>query len=185
MWDDVLRGFGVRVRPSGAMSYVVVCRAGTGRKAPLRKVTLGSVGKLTPDIARGLAKKALGAVARGKDPAAELAERREATTVKDLVEALLTEHVRLKLKPTTARRYEHLLNGALVAEVGKKRADGLTRAALARVHANMKETPVSANRMLNAVSSMYAFAQGKGVVPDGYNPAAKIARHGESRASAS
>jgi hypothetical protein len=35
VWDSKLPGFGVRVRPSGTMSYVVVYRAGTGRGAPL------------------------------------------------------------------------------------------------------------------------------------------------------
>jgi hypothetical protein len=30
-WDDTVSGFGVRVRPTGAKSYVVVYRAGAGR----------------------------------------------------------------------------------------------------------------------------------------------------------
>jgi Arm DNA-binding domain len=72
-WDSALTGFGVRVRPSGAMSYVVIYRAGVGRKAPVRKVTLGSVGKITPDTARELAQKALGSIAHGRDPSAERA----------------------------------------------------------------------------------------------------------------
>jgi hypothetical protein len=50
VWDDSLTGFGLRVRASGAKSYVVVYRAGTGRKAPVRKVTLGSTKKLRPTL---------------------------------------------------------------------------------------------------------------------------------------
>jgi hypothetical protein len=34
VWDAQLTGFGVRVRPSGAMSYVVSYRLGSGRAAP-------------------------------------------------------------------------------------------------------------------------------------------------------
>ena len=34
VWDSKLPGFGVRVRPTGAMSYVVVYRAGSGRAGP-------------------------------------------------------------------------------------------------------------------------------------------------------
>ena len=36
-WDETVSGFGVRVRPTGAKSYVVVYRAGTGRGAPVRR----------------------------------------------------------------------------------------------------------------------------------------------------
>ncbi len=42
VWDAKLSGFGVRVRPGGAMSYVVVYRAGSGRGAPARRYTIAS-----------------------------------------------------------------------------------------------------------------------------------------------
>ena len=48
-WDRDLKGFGLRVQPSGEKSYVVKYRAGTGRGAPTRRVTLGPVDTLTPD----------------------------------------------------------------------------------------------------------------------------------------
>src|SRR5215471_6632729 len=40
IWDDAVTGFGLRVRPSGAMSYVVVYRAGPGRGAAVRRYTM-------------------------------------------------------------------------------------------------------------------------------------------------
>jgi hypothetical protein len=43
VWDAAVTGFGLRVRPSGAMSYVVVYRAGPGRGAPVRRFTIASV----------------------------------------------------------------------------------------------------------------------------------------------
>src|SRR5215475_14957761 len=69
VWDSQLPGFGVRVRPSGAMSYIVVYRAGAGRGAPVRRYTIASVGKTTPEAARARAKAILGEVAHGYDPA--------------------------------------------------------------------------------------------------------------------
>ena len=62
-WDDTVSGFGVRVRPTGAKSYVVVYRAGSGRGAPVRRYTIAAVGKITPERARARAKVILGAVA--------------------------------------------------------------------------------------------------------------------------
>ena len=47
VWDRDLKGFGLRVQPTGEKSYVVKYRAGSGRNAPTRRVTLGPVGKLT------------------------------------------------------------------------------------------------------------------------------------------
>jgi integrase len=181
VWDAALTGFGVRVRPSGAKSYVVVYRAGNGRKAPVRKVTLGSVGKITPDLARDLAQKALGSVAHGKDPAADRVKNREGLTVKELVEKFIDEHVNLKLKPSTTTRYQHLLTYWVIPELGSSKADGLTRLAIAKLHGKKKHNPVSANRMLGAISSMYGFAQRRGIVPEGFNPASRIEKYTERR----
>jgi hypothetical protein len=47
VWDAALAGFGVRVQTTGAKSYVVKYRAGKGRGAPTRRVTLSRVGKIT------------------------------------------------------------------------------------------------------------------------------------------
>src|SRR5262245_44123589 len=98
VWDDTLIGFGVRVQPTGARSYVVKYRAGSGRGAPTRRVTLGRVGTLTPDEARALARKSLAAIAHGSDPAAVKAAERRASTLRELSELFLTEHVEAKRK---------------------------------------------------------------------------------------
>src|SRR5438105_13021344 len=80
VWDSSLAGFGVRVQTTGAMSYVVKYRAGSGRSAPTRRITLARTGTITPEEARALAKKTLGSVAHGADPAAQRAAERRAST---------------------------------------------------------------------------------------------------------
>lgn len=68
-WDDELRGFGVRVTPSGARSYVVQGRVkGIGKE---RRVTLGAHGRLTCDEARRKARAALVGLDEGVDPQVE------------------------------------------------------------------------------------------------------------------
>jgi len=94
-WDDTVTGFGVRVRPTGAKSYVVVYRAGTGRGAPVRRYTIAAVGKITPELARARAKVVLGAVAHGHDPANRTAER-GTPTVAELADRFMADHVRAK-----------------------------------------------------------------------------------------
>ena len=45
-WDGELAGFGVRVRPNGTKTFIAQYRIG-GRNSRVRKVTIGSYGKLT------------------------------------------------------------------------------------------------------------------------------------------
>src|SRR4051794_14919581 len=73
LWDDACPGLGVRLRSTGAKSFVVVYRAGKGRAAPVRRVTLGAVGKLQLAEARTAARKIIGEVATGVDPAGKAA----------------------------------------------------------------------------------------------------------------
>ena len=68
VWDDELSGFGLKVTPAGRKVYLVQYRLG-GRKGRTRRVTIGVHGTLTPDEARSQAKRLLGVVALGQDPA--------------------------------------------------------------------------------------------------------------------
>ena len=53
LWDDQIKGFGIRARAGGAKTYILHYRAGKGRTAPLRKVTIGKHGSpWTPETAK-------------------------------------------------------------------------------------------------------------------------------------
>ena len=134
VWDCKLPGFGVRVRPTGAMSYVVVYRAGSGRGAPVRRYTIANVGKTTPEAAKRRAKAILGAVAHGHDPAGEKATERGTLTVSGLADRFMSEHVEQKRKPGTAVFYRHLLDKVIKPELGATKADKVTRTQVARLH---------------------------------------------------
>jgi integrase len=179
VWDNTLIGFGVRVQPTGAKSYVVKYRAGWGRGAPTRRVTLGRVGTLTPDEARALARKTLGAVAHGSDPAAAKAAERRAATLRELAEIFLAEHVETKRKPTTAAHYRSLLERIVLPELGSRKAEQLTTSDLAKLHARMRDRPYQANRMLEVVGSLYSFAGKRKILPLAFNPARGIEQYPE------
>src|ERR1700722_1798577 len=86
VFDSDIPGFGIRVRPSGTKSYILMYRAGHGRRAALRKLTIGLAGKLTPDQARKLAKQLAGDVAHGIDPASNKTTRRQQPTIDQLLD---------------------------------------------------------------------------------------------------
>jgi integrase len=179
VWDRDLKGFGLRVQPTGEKSYAVKYRAGSGRNAPTRRVTLGPVGKLTPDEARRLGKATLGSVAHGLDPAALKAAERRAATLKELADLFLSEHVEAKRKPATASHYRDILQRIVLPELGTRQGEKVTTADLARLHVRMKQRPYQANRMLAVVGSLYAFAGKRKLVPAGFNPARGIDKYPE------
>ena len=96
LWFDTdLKGFGLKVEPSGVMTWIVEYRPGAGgRGAAKRRVTLGKLGALTPDEARGLAKDVLAKVHAGADPAALKAEAKVARTIADLCDEYLKEAIK-------------------------------------------------------------------------------------------
>jgi integrase len=181
VWDAKMPGFGVRVRPTGAKSYVVVYRAGAGRGAPVRRYTIASVGKITPEKARERARAILGAVAHGRDPAGEKAWERHTPTVAELADRFLSEHVDAKRKLGTRATYRYVIEGVVKPYVGSTKADKLGRNAVARMHSALKDTPSWANRAVAVVSSMYTFAARVGLVQEGINPARGIDKFAEHR----
>src|SRR5262245_40310313 len=86
--DGALKGFGVRVKPSGAASYFVQYRNREGRT---RRLVLGRVGELTPHEARQLAADRLKEVRKGADPSAERHAARTAMTVGEICDLYLAD----------------------------------------------------------------------------------------------
>ncbi len=101
-WDSELKGFGVRLMPTGLASYVLKYRNAEGRQ---RKLALARVGTVTPDEARALAKERLGDVAKGADPSAERRAIRKAITVSELCDLYLdrASYFELLQAPDTTR----------------------------------------------------------------------------------
>ena len=68
-WDTDLSGFGVRVGPTGAKTYVLKYRVGGGRAGRVGWGVIGQHGALTPEQAREAAQRWASEVASGGDPA--------------------------------------------------------------------------------------------------------------------
>src|SRR5262245_573725 len=82
-WDDVLRGFGVRVSYGGKRAFVVRYRV--GRR--LRRQTIGAYPAKKLVDARKEAKSIIGQAADGADPGGEKQERLKGETFRDLAKS--------------------------------------------------------------------------------------------------
>jgi integrase len=181
VYDDTLKGFGVRVMPSGLKSWIAEYRPGAGgRTASKRRMVLGKTTDLSADKARKLAGHMLAAVRLGGDPAKLRHEERKADKLEELIERYLSEYVDAKLKPGTAQLYRYLLHGIVVPKLGSRKARDVTRVDVERLHLAEKDRrPVIANRAVAALSGCYSWAIERGIVPQGVNPAAGVRKFRE------
>jgi hypothetical protein len=144
IFDAAVKGFGVRVMPTGARSFVLEYRPGAGgRSVAKRRRTLGRYGAMTVDQARTAALNALAHVRLGSDPQAEKSGERASPTVAVLIGLFTAEHVDAKLKAGTTQGYKIALEKLRAAHGGIK-ASQLTRAQVAALHARMRGNPYGA-----------------------------------------
>jgi len=182
LWDTELKGFGVRLQRGGAKSYVLHYRAGTGRGAPLRKLTLGRHGSpWAPKQARAEATRLLGLVAQGKDPAGAKSEAKIAPTVNELATRFFAEHAEAKRKVSTAQEYRRLLGHVILPAIGTRKVADVTRRDVERLHQTRRETPTEANRAVACLSTMFNIAERWGLRPDGSNPCRHVEKYPQRR----
>lgn len=125
-WDGELTGFGVRVRATGAKSFVAVYRTG-GRNSPQRRVTIGAVGKIEADKAREEAKAIISQAELGQDRAAEKAKLRAEMTFDKVCDLYLEEGCETK-KASTIATDKGRIERHIKPLLGKKRIGEIIRA---------------------------------------------------------
>ncbi len=175
LWDRDVKGFGVRVYPSGRKTFVFkYTLAGRGRW-----LTLGDYGPLTVSQARKRAMRARVQVSDGEDPR-EASQRRNArhVTIADLAIEYMAE-VSAKRKPSTARAYRQLLTTHLVPAFGRLRPEALETADVRRFHRGLQATPYAANRALFLLSNLLTTAEHRGLRAPGSNPCNGVRRYPE------
>jgi integrase len=133
IWDDEIKGFGLRIAPGGTKSYVLFYRAGRGRNAPQHRITIGKHGSpWTPDQARREALRLLGAIATGDDPAAARKAEARTMTLVALCELYLAEGAGHK-KSTTLKHDRGRIKNHIVPLLGGVRIDRISRADVERL----------------------------------------------------
>jgi integrase len=189
-FDSDVKGFGLRIMPSGSQSWVLEYRPGAGGRGVAKKrLKLGSPATMSPERARDEAIQTLARVTLGGDPSASKAAERRADTVADIADAFLSVHVATKRKERTLVEYTAVVERYIKPVLGGMRGHLVTSADVARMQAQITRGKgelgnggrTIANRTLAVLSAMFTWAGKHGLVPFGHNPVKAIERFKENR----
>src|ERR1700674_2968801 len=205
IWDGAVGGFHARRQKSKTVSYIVVYRTAEGRQ-PWQ--TIGRHGSpWTPDTAREAAKRILGHVVEGADPAAEKHAKRKAASVAEWCDLyiadaeagrLLTRRKAPKKSSTLLtdrgrilRHIKPLLGRLSVASVTREDVEGFmhgvaegktaarTKTGKKRGLANVRGGKGTASRTVGLLGAIFSYAVHHRMRPD--NPVRGVTRFADGR----
>jgi integrase len=197
LWDADLSGFGLKVTPVGSKVYLVQFRLG-GRKGRTRRVTIGRHGSpWTPESARKEAKRLLGEVGAGRDPAEKRSQARRDLTIAELCDLYLAEgctdkkpstlatdrgRIERHIKPLLGRRKVASISGPDVRRFLQDVASGKTAADIKtgkRGRAIVEGGKGTATRTVGLLGGILTFAVEREIRPD--NPVRGVKRFSDKK----
>lgn len=155
VWDDRLPGFGVRVTSGGHRSYVIRYRTEARTD---RLMTIGRVSEMHPEDARHLAQERFREIRQGLDPKADRDKRRDAPTMAQLAARFIAEHS-VKKRASTAVNYEIAFRLHVLPRMGTMKVRDVSEEDVEKMHREMGETPIAANRAVAALSKAFSLAE--------------------------
>jgi integrase len=177
VWCSDLKGFGVRVNPSGAVTFISKYRIGDKQQM----MTIGRSDRVQAEAARKRAKELMGLAAMGVDQKSQMKAERKAATVAELADRFLKVYCPHHIKPSTRRDYTQSINRFILPQLGKQKVRNLDRTTIAQFHESMASTPYQANRVLSALSVMLSQAEVWGMRPESINPCSRVKRFREKK----
>lgn len=153
LYDEDVRGFGVRVTSNGVRSFILNYRI-NGRE---RRYTIGRCDEWSVIAARERAEALRGDIAKGIDPMREREALVGVPTFADLAQEWLEEAEGRK-RESSLRQDRSMLRHVLKPALANRHIAEIDSGALSKIHRSLKETPYRANRVLALASAMFGWA---------------------------
>lgn len=179
VWDSEIKGFGLRVYPTGRRTYFVQYRNEFHRT---RRKKIGVHGAVTAEQAREMAKSLLGDVAKGADPSQDAQMRRTKASFVDLAQEYLEVHAKMNKRPKSYREDEQMLEKIILKRWPDQKVEEITTQDIQYLHHALRDTPYMANRVRALLSKMFNTAiQWKLRTDNPVNGVAKYQEHKRNR----
>ena len=139
------------------------------------------MGRLTPTFARAEAKRLLGEIAAGRDPAAERDKTKADKSLAVVLDQFMAEHVRPKLKAAHRERVSADREALHLAALGTPPIGELKRQDIAACITSLATSPTKPIGRLALLSKFFNWAEKHGLRPDGSNPCRHVEKYREGR----
>lgn len=155
VWDSELKGFGVRIFPTGRRTYFVQYRNPFGST---RRKKIGVHGVTTAELARDEAKRLLGDVAKGEDPSKDCQQAKNKPIMIEFAREYLEVYAKANKRPKSYQEDQKMLNSIILKKLGGKKVEEVTTYDIQHLHHELRKTPYMANRVRALLNKMFNLA---------------------------
>jgi len=155
LWDTEVKGFGLRIQPTGRRSYIYKFRTADGRR---RNRKLGDETALTAEAARRAVKVWVANHAEGK-PILNAKPVVQSITLRKLCDLYIEDYAKLHKKPKSIEEDSRYIERDIKPALGHKALSEISSKDIVRLKSDFAGTPIKANRVLALLSKIFNLAE--------------------------
>ncbi len=181
IWDDMVKGFALKVIPNGQKKFVIKYRTAMGgRNAVQRWYIFGDIQNFSCKEAREEAAKLFLMIHDGKDPQEEKASLRKADTLAEFWEVFKKDYVELKEnKETYLKNNEQLWRLYIKPVLGNRKITDINNLDIEHLHRSLARVKYNANRMLSLLNLLFNLMEKWKLRKPNSNPCTCVQRYKE------
>lgn len=181
IWDDMVKGFALKVIPNGQKKYIIKYRTAMGGRSGVQRwYIFGDIQNLSCKEAREEAAKLFRMIHEGKDPQAEKASLREADTLTEFWELYVKDYASLKEnKENYLKHTEPLWRLYIKPVLGNRKITDINNLDIEHLHRSLARVKYNANRTLSLLNLLFNLMEKWNLRPPHTNPCRCVQRYKE------